>query len=196
MRFTSYLLFMISILLSCNNTDSDQSTSQRIRLISELKKLGDIFGSGEKEMISQIFTFPLSDTSFRPFVDDSTFMEELNKNEDKITRAMFIKYFSEISKDLQFDKLLKHFSLDSLAKTDKLEYEIRSPNQPCYKFHNLDIEGNEIRLSMGSNTNEKYNDAAKEDTDESTGAGCEFAWIWLFRFDGTKLHFERLAFAG
>jgi hypothetical protein len=207
---------IFGLLLSCNHADNTkasldttsfkqgndttQTKSQRHLLIEELKRLHAIFGSKEREKIADVFPFPLADTILSIYLDDSSYLEQFRKNGNKTTRALFIKYFPQVYRDLQleqFNQLFKYIIIDSLNSKDTLVQEITIKNEPCYKFYHVYIDKDMVTLEFGTNSNKTYVDKSKKsEDDESFGDECEFVSLWLFHFDGTKLHFVKQMVAG
>src|SRR5213083_2822448 len=94
MKQTILVLTVLITLTACNNPDTAkvkgtqteqaidaaQNKLDRNVLIEELKKLHRIVASNNKEKIAAIFEFPIVDTIFSGYVDDSTFYEEFKSN--------------------------------------------------------------------------------------------------------------------
>lgn len=216
MKLLIFVLTLSGIFVSCSNTNGNKSftdtssieaqsgfsnsASQRDLLIQELKKFKAAFASNNKEIITQLFSFPLSDTAFVIYADDSTYLNEFKKNGNKTTKTMFLKYFQQVYRSMQFDQineLFKRLDIDSLKEKDSLQNEVRSTNEPCYKFYHIYLEKDIVTFEFGTNTNENYvDDTIKTEDDEGSGDECEFASIWIFKFDGQKLYFVKQITAG
>src|SRR5262245_4519162 len=113
MKSTFIFLTLLYLITSCSQPGSDKSTSdkkyqqpgtspkdsRRQQLIAELKNIGSIFLSNDKNKISQLFPFPLADTILNLYVDDSSYYNDYKKNDNRITKDMFVKYFPQVQKD-------------------------------------------------------------------------------------------------
>jgi hypothetical protein len=217
MRLTLIFSTAIVLLISCNNSDSTKvasntltvnqqsdttsNKSARQLLIEELKRLKAVFASKDKEKIADLFQFPLSDTSVGIYIDDSTFNAQLDKNGGKTTRAMFIRYFSDISESLQIDQLNQLFAkinIDNLLYKDSLEHEIIIKSEPCYHYYGVGVEKDLITLTVGTNSNKDYENKSisEDEIPENDSSICEHVLWWVFRFDGKKLHFKNISGAG
>src|SRR4051794_6124819 len=112
MRQTLILLTFFGLLVSCNNTNTtkvstdttlkQQSDTTSIKtarhiLIDEIKQLQAVFASNDKEKIAELFSFPISNETVGIYIDDSTFNAQLDKNHNKVTRTMFIRFYRDIS---------------------------------------------------------------------------------------------------
>jgi hypothetical protein len=203
MRLFAFTLTIAIILISCNSKPSVPQTSAKpdhnSALIKSLQELKQAFASGNTEKIAEAFTFPVADTAMSLVINDSTYTIGHGWGES-LTKAAFIKYFSQTPQFEGLSELFKHIHIDSLNQKDTLETEIRKKEDPCYKTYHIDIDGNELNLEFRTNSNDQYVDPspkkAEADEDEGTGDECEYAEMWIFHFDGTKLHFVRQAAAG
>jgi hypothetical protein len=214
MKATFTLLTLFGLLISCDSSDLNKNTSdsgkrssdtlpvdsKRQILIAELKRIGSIFLTNDKNKIAELFSFPLADTIFNPYVDDTSYFNDYKKNGDKITRDMFIKYYPQIRNDFSFadiHQVFNYLPIDSLMQKDTLSYDAKTKKEPCYKFYNIHIGNGIVTLHFGSDKNNQYIDTSNK-SEDSEGAGdeCEYASFWIFRFDGHKLHFEKQMSAG
>src|SRR5688572_6520024 len=109
MRLTLLIVIAFALLCSCGNRDtfkvssdtiivSKQADTTKLKsprqlLIEELKRLQVAFASKDKQIIADIFPFPLADTAFGIYLDDSSYLQRFRKNGDNTTREMFINYF-------------------------------------------------------------------------------------------------------
>jgi len=216
MKQMAFILIVLGLFISCNNIHSNENfsdslsvrqnpgvstkASERQLLIKLLKNIQAVFASNDKEKIAQTFNFPLADTTFSFYIDDSTFQTEYKRNDNRTTKAMFIKYFSKISHNIEFDQLnqlFKQVNLDKLTQKDTLEKELRNNKEKCYKFYHVFVDKDLVTLEFGSNTNNNFADNSKKPKDdESFGDECEFSSIWLFHFDGKQLQFIKQMAAG
>jgi hypothetical protein len=212
----AFISLVAILLFSCNSENtskisSDHSTIKeqtdtvtrlhRQKLIEELKRLQGIFSSGDREKIADVFPFPLADTTVGIYIDDSTYFEQLKKNGDKTTRAMFLHFFPQIYSNLQIDELnqlFKHIDPAALIQKDTLGHEVHIKTEPCYKFYHVQVEQDFVTLSLGSDVNDYYKNPSSENDDmqENSSEYCESSLWWVFRFDGKKLHFIKLGAAG
>jgi hypothetical protein len=205
------------MLLSCNNSDitkgannkatenqrSDTSSTktQRQLLIEELKRLQAVFASKDKNRITDVFPFPLSDSSVSIYIDDSAFDHQYKKNGNMVTKAMFVRFYKPISESLQIDQvkqLFKNLKVDDLQIKDTLEYNAIIKTEPCYHFYGIGIEDNLVTLTLGTNSNENYESKSmsEDETPENSSEFCEHVLWWVFRFDGKKLHLVKIHGAG
>jgi hypothetical protein len=214
MRQTFIILTVLVMLVACNNsdtikttsntqvseqhTDTTQIKSERQILIEELKTLQQIIASNDKEKIASIFQFPLSDSAFSIYIDDTTYYEQLKANGNKTTKAMFMHYFKEISASILLDQvnnLFKDINVDSLLHRDTLEYETYIKSEPCYYSYQIEVIKDSVTLSMNMNSNSNYKSKKKseDDTPENSSEICEHDFWWVFRFDGKKLHLKGMS---
>jgi hypothetical protein len=212
----TFISVVVVLLLSCSNgdttkisndtavkekTDTTAATILRQKLIEELQRLRTIFSSNDRQKIADVFPFPLPDTTLRVYIDDSTYFEQLEKNGDKTTRAMFLHFFPQLYSSLQIDELnqlFKHISLTGLLQQNALEHEIRVTTEPCYKLYRVEVEQQSVILSIHSYSNENYisSSSPNDDMQENSSEYCESSFWWIFRFDGQKLHFVKIDAAG
>ena len=214
MRQTFIILTVILMLVACNNSDTTKTTSntqvaeqhtdttqiksERQILIEQLKKLRQIVASNDKEKIAGIFQFPLSDSAFSIYIDDTTYYEQFKANGNKTTKAMFLKYFKEISASILVDQvniLFLHINVDSLLQKDTLEYSTYIKSEPCYYSYRIEVIKDSVTLSMNMNSNSNYKSKRKseDDTPENSSEICEHAFWWVFRFDGKKLQLKSMS---
>jgi len=214
MRQTFILLAVLVTLIACNNSDTTKTTSNtqtgqqtdtaksaRHLLIEDLKRLRQIIASNDKEIIADIFEFPLSETSFSIYIDDSTFNEQFTSNGNKTTKAMFLNHFKEISENIwldQLNNLFLHLNMDSLLFKDALEHEAYIKTEPCFYSYQIEVSKDSVtlRMNMNSNKNYKTKKLSKDDIPENSSEICEHNFWWVFKFDGKKLHFQNISGAG
>lgn len=217
MRQTLFFLTLFGLLSSCNQSDtkkiatdtstltqqSDTATSKTERqiLIEELKRLKTVFASNDKVKIVDIFSFPLSNETVGIYIDDSTFNAQYEKNGNKATRPMFIRFYRDISQSLQIDQinqLFKKLNLDNLLHKDTLEHEAIIKVEPCYHFYGVKIENDLVTLTVGTNSNKNYKtkNVSEDEIPENDSSICEHVLWWVFRFDGKRLHFNEISGAG
>jgi hypothetical protein len=209
MRQTLLFLTIIVTIIACNSSDKTNVTSDTVAyqvdtakstrhiLIEELKKLRQIIVSNDKEKIAGLFTFPLSDTSFSIYVDDSTFNEQFKANGGKTTKQMFLNHFKQISESIWIDPLitlLNRIPLDSVMQKDRLERDGYNKKEPCYYSYKLEIIKDSIVLRMDMNSNRTYESkkTSEDDIPENSSEICEHSFWWNFYFDGRKLYFKSI----
>jgi hypothetical protein len=167
-------------------------------LIEELKRLRQIIASKNKERIADIFEFPLPDSSFSIFIDDSTFNEQYKSNGNKTTKSMFLHSFKEISESIwldQLNNLFQHINIDSLSYKDTLEHEAYVETEPCFYSYTIEVVKDSVILRMDMRSNQNYESKKPSDDEipENSSEICEHSFWWNFRFDGKKLRFENIA---
>lgn len=205
-------LATIGLLFSCNKTEKNNvstetrtitTTNKKERqiLIEELNRLQAVFASNDKEKIADILNFPISNETIGIYIDDNSFNEQLEKNDNKVTRTMFISSFGEISKSLQIDQinlLFKKTNLNELLKKDIIENKFIIQTEPCYHFYGVKVEKDNVTLTVGTNSNDDYKrkSVTEEEIPENSSEFCESVLWWTFQFDGKKLNFKNISGAG
>jgi hypothetical protein len=92
----------------------------------------------------------------------------------------------------QFSKLFQNLNVDSLLNKNKLSSEKHHKNMGCYNIYYIIIDGTEVTLFYGTNSDPSYR--ARHPNEEMV---CEeHSYFWTFLFDGKKLQFKKLAEAG
>lgn len=214
MRQTFIILTVLVILVACNNSDTTKVTSntqevkqhtdtalnksERQVLIEEFKKLQQTIVFNDKEKIADVFQFPLSDTAFSIYIDDSTYNEQFKSNGNKTTKAMYLKYFKEINESILLDQvnnLFKHINVDSLLYKDTLEYDAYIKTEPCFYSYKIEVNKDDVtlRMDMNSNRNYKSKKISKDDTPENSSEICEHNFWWVFKIDGKRLHLTNIS---
>ncbi|MBW8361454.1 MAG: hypothetical protein K0M56_04630 [Kaistella sp.] len=213
MRKTVIILTTFVVLVSCNNSEKTNTTSnapvselisnttKRQKLILELKKLRQTIASSDKEKIADIFEFPLTDESFSIYIDDNSFNEQFNSNGNKTTRTMFLQHYKSISESIWLDQLKNLFhniAIDSLDHKDTLVYEAYRKTEPCFYSYQIELNKDIVTLRMNMNSNRNYESKtiSEEETPENSSEICEHNFWWIFKFDGNKLHLESISGAG
>lgn len=217
MKLLLFLFTGLILLLSCNSAGdyskaAAASTSieegstpvpqtERQVLIAQLKRLETIFASGDPEKIATVFTFPLPETAVGIYIEDSSFYAQLEKNGGSTSKAMFIQYFKPISESLQFEEvktLFDRLHIDRLLQQDTLETEAVVATQPCTRFYGVTVEGKQVILKVGSNSNKAFKSKrlSEDEVPENSSEFCEQVLWWSFRFDGQKLHLDKIYGAG
>jgi hypothetical protein len=177
---------------------TETNKSERQILIEELKKLRQTIASNDKEKIADIFPFPLSDTAFSIYIDDSTYYQQFKANGNKTTKTMFLQYFKEISSSIligEVNNLFQHIKVDSLLHKDTLEYDAYIKTEPCYYSYDIEVSKNSVTLRMDMNSNKNYKSKknSEDDIPENSSEICEHNFWWIFKFDGKKLHLESIS---
>jgi len=168
-------------------------------LIEDLKKLQLTIASNNKEKIADIFQFPLSDTAYSIYIDDSTYYEQFEANGNKTTKAMFLQFFKKISASIlidQLNNLFQNIKVDSLLHKDTLQYDAYIESEPCFYSYEIDAHKNIVRLTMNMNSNSNYKSSKKlseDDIPENSSEYCEHDFWWLFKFDGKQLYLENIS---
>lgn len=210
MRKSVIILATFVILVSCNSSEktksiSDKQVSEQIsdttkkqKLILELKKLRQTIASNDKEKITDIFDFPLSNESFSIYVDDNSYSEQFKSNSNRTTRAMFLQHYEAISESIWLDQLKNLFhniAIDSLEHKDTLEYEAYIKNEPCFYSYQVELDKDIVTLRMNMNSNRNYQSKtlSEDDIPENSSEICEHNFWWIFKFDGNKLHLESIS---
>lgn len=212
MRQTFFILTLSAMLVACNNSDTtnptsdtqvveqqtDTSKSARQILIEELKKLRQTIASNDKEKIAEIFTFPLSNTAFSIYIDDSTYYKQFKLNGNTTTKTMFLQDYKEISASIlvdQVNNLFRHITIDSLLHKDTLEHAAYIKTEPCFYSYKIEVIKDEVtlRMDMNSNKNYKSKKLSKDDMPENSSEICEHNFWWVFKFDGKKLHLTNIS---
>ena len=145
-------------LLACHQADhpANAPVSRRKALIAALKALRGRMLSGDKEQIAGIFTFPLADSVFNIYVNDSVFQDEYAKHGNALTRQMFDTYFNEIgSGPGDFVALFSFLNPDSLLTRDTIEHDDIVDTLPYYTNYSITIDRDSlvwIRFNTGPNS--------------------------------------------
>lgn len=217
MRQNVIFLTIFGLLFSCNQSDkkmADRNSatikqqydtiatkSGRQIIIEELKRLQAVFESNDKEKIANIFSFPVSNGTIGIHIDNSNFKEQLEKNNNKATRSMFISFYRDISESLQIDQinnLFKQLKIEKLLNQDTIKYEAIIKAEPCYHYYGIKIENNLVTLTVGTNSNKyfKSKSVSEDEIPENDSSICEHVLWWVFTFDGKQLHFKEISGAG
>jgi hypothetical protein len=206
----SYILTYFVLFSSCNNAEKSKAanasevsvqmidTAKTQTLILELKKLFQVILSDDKEQIADIFTFPLSEEMCSIYVDDSLFNEQFKSNGNKITRAMFLRFYDAISESIQLTQvrnLIHNIPLDGLMQNDTLNYQAYNKLEPCFYSYHIEFSGDILTLRMNMNSNESYQSKtlSKYGIPENSSEICEHDFWWIIRFDGKKLHLQNIS---
>lgn len=213
MTQTFIVLGVLITLIACNNPETSKLKSRQVEkrpasttknkfnrkvLIEKLKGLHQIVASKNKEEIAGIFEFPLSDTSFSIYIDDTTYYGKFIANGNRITKAMFLQYFKDISISIWLDQisnLFQNINVDNLLHKDTLTHEAYIKNAPCFYSYKIVVDNNTVTLRMDMNSNQKYKSkkSSEGDIPENSSEICEHDFWWIFRFDGKNLHLESIS---
>jgi hypothetical protein len=208
MKQIIFVLTALITLIACNNRndtkvkgrqteqaiDSAKNKLDRNVLIEELKKLRRIIASNNKEKIAGIFEFPIVDTIFGGYVDDTTYYKQFKLNGDRTTKTMFLQHFKEISISMEFDQVNNLFkkikNVDKLLHKDTLEEDTYIKSEPCFYSYSIEVDRNMValRMDMQSNSDYKSKKASEDGIPENSSEFCEHTFWWKFKFDGKKLH--------
>jgi hypothetical protein len=205
LRLFTCLVF-ISLFISCVQPDhrnsngsgiagekNDSALLQRPKLIEELRKLERIIATNDPEKIATLFEFPIPDSTFSIYVEDSVFHDEYDSNGRHVTREMFFRNFKDISASILVDQannLFRKVPLDSLLYRNKVSGDAYHRSEPCYYSYDIEVVHDTVTLSLTMNSNQEYksNSKDKDETPENDSSYCEHNFWWTFRFDGQKLH--------
>jgi hypothetical protein len=211
MRLHFLALVLAGFIFSCNNANNDKqadgadstrntgTTSPRT-ITDAIEDLKTVLESKNRSNIADLFEFPMADTVMAVYLDDSVFKMNYQAAGDRLTKSMFLKYYDTIARYSNLSDIiagLKDLPVDSLRYTNKIETEIKSKREPCVAFCSIEVNGNEVTLKYSTLANDEYvKPKGSSEDDESYVAGCEYASMWFFVFDGNKLKFVRQAAAG
>lgn len=179
MRFL-FFIALITLLFSCNNSNSNDPVKQRESLIAGLKELQAALLSKDKNRVQEFFDFPLVDSIISVYIDDEDFKSERKKNNKMVTKEMFIKHFSAIYKYMQMemlDTLFMNIKPEELKAKDEIEIDnpgATDKKQPCYSRYGLRASGDTATLFFGGDNNPSYIDEDGDD-EESDYDGCEYS---------------------
>ena len=215
-RMRSVILFLAATLIiyACNNSSSTKDVSDtsiakkteaavapkvdRPTLITEIKRLKEVFSSKDSENIATLFKFPIYDSTASIYVDDETYNKEWKENGGKTTRDMFNRFFPQIYESLQIEDinfLFKHIQLDSLQMKDTLETDTYQKTQPCYKSCQIAIENETVTLRIDMQSNREWvdPDPKEDEVADNSSEICEHGFWWIFRFDGKNLNLVQIS---
>lgn len=175
--------------------------ADRHAIIKELKRLKALVESEDKEKISGLFEFPLPDSVCNPNVDSAAYYIQYEKNGNKMSKAMFLKYYKDISNDLRISglkNLFKHINLNDLLQKDTVQFENVILTQPCYRIYAVGIKDDKVTLDVGSSWNENFKDVSNTAGVEGKYYNelCAHMTWWKFKFDGKKLHLINIGRVG
>lgn len=199
-------LFIAGFLISCNNagtdkqadgadsTQNEEAPSPRRALVDAVNELKATLQSNDKNRVAELFEFPIADTIMGVYLDDSVFMKIYRSSGDRLTKPVFLKYYDTISRVTNLAdiiELFEHIPVDSLLYKDEFEKVIVNKKEPCALVYGIMVEGESVTFRFGTIRNINYDSPNEDETD-----GCEYSSMWMFRFDGKKLRYERTAVAG
>ncbi|TKC12946.1 hypothetical protein FA048_04830 [Pedobacter polaris] len=217
MRQNLLLLTIIGILLSCNQADKKTAgqeittvaqlndtiatNSEQQIIIAELKRLQAVFSTNDKEKVADIFSFPISNEKLGIYIDNDNFNEQLAKNNNRVTRSMFISFYQDISESLQIDQLnqlFKKLHVENLITKESLEHKAIIKTEPCYHFYGVKVENKLVTLTLGTNSNKgfKGKTVSEDEISENDSSICEYVIWWVFKFDGKQLQLKEISAAG
>jgi hypothetical protein len=160
MKSIFFFILTSLLLFSCSNEQKDP-VKERQSLIEELKKLHAGLSSKNKDQIQQLFSFPLADSIVPIYIDNTGFNEAKTKNNDMVSKEMFIKYFNNIYDDLQMkylDSVLVKLNPEELKVKNELHYDTKSRINPCYWYYEMTVSHDSVELKFGSNSNPEFVD--------------------------------------
>jgi hypothetical protein len=167
--------------------------TKRLALILELKRLSGVFRSGDKNQVADLFPFPAPDTVLSVYMDDSAFAERLQKNDEQLSRAIFLEFYPKLSQAMlvhEMDTLFQVLPLDSLSYRDEIERYFPKKGEPCVKYYRITIDGASVVIVTGIDSSKDYINPETKGR-EILSEECESAVVWVFRFDGKKLSLKQ-----
>lgn len=165
------------------------------RLIAELDKFKLAVETKNKTELAGFFNFPVADSSLMINDINAEFDRQRIENGNKITKDMFNDNFERLYEYWDFEEFKSLFEFlkpSELSGKNKLEYVYRPKNEGCYFMYHIDVKGNEVTMSYGTNTNNEYRDSHP---DEAEVCG-EYFSAWVFDWNGKKLTFKKQIIAG
>ena len=81
--------------------DQKGPETDRQVIVKELKIIKALIQSNDKNKIAALFDFPIPDSVCNTYIDNAAFETEYEKNDNKISKVMFIKYYKEIASSLR-----------------------------------------------------------------------------------------------
>lgn len=187
---------------SITTTVPDSTPSKRSLILDELSRIKQVIHSGDKEKIATLFPFPLSDSLFSIYVDDSAYMQQWNSNNNRHTKAMFLKHYPQVSSAIlleDINTLFQKINLNSLLHKDTVEYRAIKKEEPCFTSYAIEITDSLVALCISSNSNPQYQSKKQSDDDdvpENSSEFCEHSFWWMFQFSQNKLRLIKILAAG
>ena len=227
-RRLTYLVAVFSLtLFACHQPDHPANTlvSRRTSLIAALKELRGRILSGDKSQIGRIFSFPVPDSVFRAYFDDSKLQQQVEDNGNRLTQQMFNAHFDKLSAAAElgrFKGVFSFISLDDLQHTDSIDVDTVLEKEGASRIYWIHILSDSlVDIAYGSghcvpdgpvtDTTGATKDTLTVAKDsaaplkDSTGMGddtgedpslCEHMVHWEFSFDGKKLWLVHFSIAG
>lgn len=182
-------------------TATDSTPSKRRLILDELNRIKQVIHSGEKEKIATLFPFPLYDSLFNIYVDDSIYMQQWNANSNRHTKAMFLAYYPQVSSAIlleDINTLFQQINLNGLLHKDTVEYRAIKKEEPCFTSYAIEITDSLVALCISSNSNPQYQSKkqSEDDVPENSSEFCEHSFCWLFQFSQNKLRLIKILAAG
>lgn len=165
--------FVVLLLFSCslkaensekNKVDiipSRSSSQERILktndiYIKELERLSSAIINGDKEELASFFEFPTANFLFVPRTPEVR--KILENNNGKLDREAFINYcrLTSSNNPMSLHELFSKITITDLKINNKLFKNIEVKGDECYYVYQIYIQENNVVLSYGSDTNDKY----------------------------------------
>jgi len=172
-----------------------KTSTDKEKLIAALNRFKLAAETKNKTELAGFFNFPVADSTLTIYDVNDEFDKQRIENGNAMTEKMFSNNFDSLYDYWDFEEfsnLFKYIEISSLNQKDKLEYVHRPKNEGCYFMYHIDVKGNEVTMSYGTNTNDEY---LKNHPDD--GEVCdEYLSAWVFDWDGKKLTFKKQIIAG
>lgn len=172
-----------------------KTSTDKEKLIAELNRFKLAIETKNKTELAGFFNFPVADSTLMIVDINDEFDKQRIENGNAITKKMFNDNFKRLYEYWDFDEfsnLFRFIKLSELNEKDKLEYVHKPDNEGCYFMYHIDVKGNEVTMSYGTNTNDEY---LNKHPDEGEVCG-EYLSAWVFDWDGKKLTFKKQVIAG
>jgi hypothetical protein len=168
--------------------------NRRDALLNAIDRLAHAVEDSTGAAFAATLPYPIPDSVLFAYVEDQGYTTRFDRDGRVTTEALFRDYLPQISESLQlseFRELFRQIPASALRSTDSVYRMTGRADEPCARYYLVNIVGDQIEFSYGSDHNDKYR--ATADAEEEV---CEWATIWMYRFDGTRLRLERMYQAG
>lgn len=177
---------------SLKQTDA---VAARQKLIQALQQLQQDVAGKNRDAIAAYFRFPVQSDALQVFDVGEAFDNAVQKDHYQVSQPLFLSNFAAIYNNLEMQGLtdmFTHLALSKLKDTATRQIQANKNEGVCIYSYNIVIEGKEVTLQYGVNTDEAYTSKHMEEDPEC----LEYAAFWIFVFDGTHLVFNRHQVAG
>ena len=143
-------------LCACHQADHPAGTpaSRRMALIAALKELRGRILSDDKTQIGRIFSFPVPDSVFNPYFNDSLLQVQMGKNGGMLTQELFNAHFKNISGAAELEGFKGFFTFinpDSLEHKDSIDVDTVLANEGSSRIYWIHIQGDSlVDISYGT----------------------------------------------